>query len=83
MSRLTDAEHVGGCNAGCRGDDHLLLGIAPRDLWELANSWDGKEDAGISHVVACQDFECKTCVVVACATDLRATLARPTDEATT
>jgi hypothetical protein len=38
----------------------------------LAEGWDGGEDAGIEHVVACQDFGCKTCVVVACASDLRA-----------
>jgi ferredoxin len=40
----------------------------------LADSWDGGEAAGIAHVAGCQDFGCKTCVVIACATDLRAAL---------
>lgn len=43
----------------------------------LAEEW-GDEDALIEHVGACQDFACKTCVVAACAYDLRALLAEST-----
>jgi hypothetical protein len=39
----------------------------------LADEW-FDEDAGIEHVAACQDFGCKTCVVIACGADLRALL---------
>jgi hypothetical protein len=39
----------------------------------LADEW-SDEDAGIEHVAACQDFGCKTCVVIACGADLRALL---------
>ena len=39
----------------------------------LADDW-WDEDAGIRHVAACQGFGCKDCVVIACATDLRALL---------
>jgi hypothetical protein len=40
----------------------------------LADQW-WDEDSGIEHVAACQDYGCKDCVVIACATDLRALLA--------
>jgi len=40
----------------------------------LADKWDGGQDAGIEHVEFCQDFGCKTCVVIACANDLRIVL---------
>lgn len=43
-------------------------------LRALADGW-FTEDDGIEHVVACQDFSCKDCVVIACATDLRTILA--------
>jgi ferredoxin len=43
----------------------------------LADKWDGGEDVGVEHVAACQDFACKTCVVIACASDLRGILDNP------
>jgi hypothetical protein len=39
----------------------------------LCDEW-GDEDELIEHVGACGDFGCKTCVVAACAYDLRAAL---------
>jgi hypothetical protein len=41
------------------------------ELRELADFWCG-EDEGVEHVAACQNYGCKQCVVIACATDLRA-----------
>ena len=39
----------------------------------LADEW-WDEDSGVEHVAICQDYGCKDCVVIACATDLRALL---------
>lgn len=51
--------------------------MALRDrMLTLADEWWEEED-GIEHVAACQDFGCKDCVVIACATDLRARIPDP------
>jgi len=53
------------------------------EIEALADEWDGGENVGVEHVVACANFACKTCVVVACATDLRALLAAHPVQVTT
>ena len=64
----------------CGGPERLLChGASPEnippdvisELLALADSWDGGEAQGVAHVVSCSDFGCKTCVVIACAVDLR------------
>lgn len=58
------------------------LRVLREHLEALADSWDGGEEVGVAHVVACKDYGCTLCPVIACATDLRAALA-PSPAATT